>query len=216
MRYSSSRTTPFRELREHIWLDVLGRAAEEDVPGVIFTLVFEPSLLPGFFDRLRERVESVGGSLHPFELTLLDSRRISVASSTLTARAFSRATNAELPGERACESRLRCAEVICQGQHCDRRDETQCDRNRAAYLRGVDGRELINPLLLVACCLLLGSLTRLWCGAGSLRCPGRCSRCAGSSRRPSSSSSSSSPRCRCALRGSGRSRRPRCSWRWPR
>jgi hypothetical protein len=53
-------TPPFRDLRESIWLDVLGRAAEESVPGVIFTLVFEPTLLPGFFDRLRERVEKAG------------------------------------------------------------------------------------------------------------------------------------------------------------
>ena len=61
-------TPAFCDLREGIWLDVLGRAADEDVPGVIFTLVFEPTLLPGFYDRLRERIENAGGTLHPFEL----------------------------------------------------------------------------------------------------------------------------------------------------
>ncbi|HEX5370168.1 MAG TPA: AAA family ATPase [Dehalococcoidia bacterium] len=61
-------TAPFQELRERIWLDVLGRAADEGVSGVIFTLVFEPTLLPGFYDRLRERIETAGGSLRPFEL----------------------------------------------------------------------------------------------------------------------------------------------------
>ncbi len=61
-------TSPFRELRERIWLDLLGRAAEENLPGVILTLVFEPSLLPGFYDRLRERIETTGGSLRLFEL----------------------------------------------------------------------------------------------------------------------------------------------------
>jgi hypothetical protein len=61
-------TPAFCELREQIWLDMLVRAAEEDVPGVIFTLVFEPTLLPGFYDRLEQRIEAADGTLHPFEL----------------------------------------------------------------------------------------------------------------------------------------------------
>ena len=45
-------TTPFRELREQIWLEVMQRAAREGVNGLIFTFVFEPTLQPGFVDRL--------------------------------------------------------------------------------------------------------------------------------------------------------------------
>ncbi len=101
-------TTPFRELREHIWLDVLGRAAEEDVPGVIFTLVFEPSLLPGFFDRLRERVESVGGSLHPFELRCSD-RGESASHRSTRPRDVSQEHRRWLPGRGAARAPLRCA-----------------------------------------------------------------------------------------------------------
>jgi len=58
----------FRELRERIWLDALGTAANEGLGGVIFTLVFEPTLLPGFYERLVSTVEVSGGSVHPFEL----------------------------------------------------------------------------------------------------------------------------------------------------
>lgn len=59
---------PARELRERIWLDTLGTAANEGVEGIIFTLVFEPTLLPGFWDRLRATVEGHGGQVLPFEL----------------------------------------------------------------------------------------------------------------------------------------------------
>jgi hypothetical protein len=45
-------------LRERFWLDVLGRAAEEGLPGVIFTLVFEPMAIPGFYERLVQRVQA--------------------------------------------------------------------------------------------------------------------------------------------------------------
>lgn len=61
-------TPPFVDLRETIWLDVMGRAAQEDLNGVIFTFVFEPTVLPGFFDRLRQRIESAGGRVVPVEL----------------------------------------------------------------------------------------------------------------------------------------------------
>jgi hypothetical protein len=56
------------ELRERIWLDTLVTAAREGVEGVIFTLVFEPTLLPGFYDRLLKTVEAEGGTVISFEL----------------------------------------------------------------------------------------------------------------------------------------------------
>jgi hypothetical protein len=59
----------FRELRERFWLDVLGRAAEEGLPGVIFTLVFEPTVLPGFYERLVQRVQANGGIVQPVQLS---------------------------------------------------------------------------------------------------------------------------------------------------
>jgi hypothetical protein len=57
----------FRELRERVWLDALGTAANEGID-VIFTLVFEPTLLPGFYERLLATVQDAGGSVHAFEL----------------------------------------------------------------------------------------------------------------------------------------------------
>ena len=59
---------PAFELRERIWLDALATAARAGVEGVIFTLVFEPTLVPGFHHRLLETIESNGGSVHLFEL----------------------------------------------------------------------------------------------------------------------------------------------------
>ena len=61
-------SAPFVELRERIWLDVMGRAADERLPGLIFTFVFEPTVEPGFFERLQARVASSGGRIYPFEL----------------------------------------------------------------------------------------------------------------------------------------------------
>jgi hypothetical protein len=62
------RSLAARELRERIWLDALGTAAKEGVEGVIFTLVFEPTLLVGFWGRLVATVEERGGSVLPVEL----------------------------------------------------------------------------------------------------------------------------------------------------
>jgi hypothetical protein len=61
-------TPPFQDLREQIWLAVIARAAREQLPGLIFTFGFEPSVLPGFYDRLRAIVEDSGGALLPVEL----------------------------------------------------------------------------------------------------------------------------------------------------
>jgi broad-specificity NMP kinase len=57
----------FRELRERVWLDALGTAAKERVD-VIFTLVFEPTLLASFYERLVSVVETNSGTVHAFEL----------------------------------------------------------------------------------------------------------------------------------------------------
>ena len=56
------------ELRERIWFDALATAARNGVPGVIFTLVFEPTLLPSFHHRLVEVMEAAGADIHWFEL----------------------------------------------------------------------------------------------------------------------------------------------------
>jgi AAA domain len=59
---------PFAQLREEFWLRVMTRAAQEGLPGLIFTFVFEPTVAPGFFDRLKTAVEAVGGVVRPVEL----------------------------------------------------------------------------------------------------------------------------------------------------
>ena len=59
---------PFRQLREQIWLSVLARAGEEDVPGVIFTFAFEPTVSAGFIDELVDCVESRAGRVCLVEL----------------------------------------------------------------------------------------------------------------------------------------------------
>jgi hypothetical protein len=46
-------TPAFAALREEIWLAVFGRASQERLPGLIFTFVFEPTVLPGFFRRVQ-------------------------------------------------------------------------------------------------------------------------------------------------------------------
>jgi len=58
----------FIELREEFWLRVITRAVAERLPGLIFTFVFEPTVLPGFYDRLKAGVEPLGATLYPFEL----------------------------------------------------------------------------------------------------------------------------------------------------
>ena len=60
-------TPPFLELRDRIWIDVMARAAEEGFSGLVFTFAFGASL-PGFYDRLRRRVEAAGGAICPVEL----------------------------------------------------------------------------------------------------------------------------------------------------
>lgn len=54
---------PFVELRENIWIDVFGRAAEEKLSGLIFTFAFERTVREGFIDRLKTTVESHGAEI---------------------------------------------------------------------------------------------------------------------------------------------------------
>lgn len=53
----------FVELREQIWLEVFSRAAIENVPGMIFTFVFERTVRDDFIQRLRSVVEGKGGEV---------------------------------------------------------------------------------------------------------------------------------------------------------
>jgi Holliday junction resolvasome RuvABC ATP-dependent DNA helicase subunit len=43
---------PFVELRERLWIELLTRAADEDVKGVIFTLAFDRTLSPDLLTQL--------------------------------------------------------------------------------------------------------------------------------------------------------------------
>lgn len=45
---------PFVELRERYWLELLGRAADEGIRGVVFTLAFDRTVSPDFIARLSE------------------------------------------------------------------------------------------------------------------------------------------------------------------
>jgi hypothetical protein len=47
---------PFVELREMIWLAVLGRAAEAGLDGLIFTFAFDRTVQRGFIDNVRRAV----------------------------------------------------------------------------------------------------------------------------------------------------------------
>jgi len=53
----------FIELREKIWLDVISRAAEERIDGLIFTFAFERTVRDGFIRRLRNAVEARDGEV---------------------------------------------------------------------------------------------------------------------------------------------------------
>src|SRR5918998_3060399 len=54
-------SAPFVELREQTWLSVFGRAAEERLPGLVFTFVFERTVREDFVGRVLDEVESRGG-----------------------------------------------------------------------------------------------------------------------------------------------------------
>lgn len=60
---------PFVELREHVWLKVLARAAEELLAGVIFTFTPERTVHQGFIVRLTETMRAAGAEVVFIELT---------------------------------------------------------------------------------------------------------------------------------------------------
>lgn len=59
---------PFVELRESIWLDVFSRAAEANVPGLIFTFAYDRTVRSDFIQKLVSVVESNGGEVLFVEL----------------------------------------------------------------------------------------------------------------------------------------------------
>ena len=54
-------TEAFSDLRDEFWLATMTRAAEECLSGVIFTFAPEPSVVPGFLDRLGDAIRSARG-----------------------------------------------------------------------------------------------------------------------------------------------------------
>jgi AAA domain len=65
-------TASFSKLREKIWLDIFSEAASSNLPGVIFTFAFEPTVSPEFIGNLKTAVESRGGEVIFVKLTCAD------------------------------------------------------------------------------------------------------------------------------------------------
>lgn len=57
----------FIDLREHIWLEVFRRAAEEEIP-LVFTFAAERTVGEAFVERARDLVEGAGGEIVFVEL----------------------------------------------------------------------------------------------------------------------------------------------------
>ena len=62
-------TPPFVELRERAWLDVMGRAAAEHLPGLLFTFTPERTVRHRFIGDLNTTVAVAGGQTVFVELT---------------------------------------------------------------------------------------------------------------------------------------------------
>ena len=60
---------PFVELREQIWLSVFRQAAENQVPGLIFTFAPESTVRPGFIPGAVKTLADSGSSVDFVELT---------------------------------------------------------------------------------------------------------------------------------------------------
>lgn len=60
---------PFIELREAIWLEVMGRAAQEQLSGLIFTFTQEKTVRPQFVQELVTCVERAKGQVLFVQLT---------------------------------------------------------------------------------------------------------------------------------------------------
>ena len=61
-------SAPFVDLRERTWLEVMGRAADEEIPGLVFTFTPERTVPHGFVERLTGRIEGAGGEVALVEL----------------------------------------------------------------------------------------------------------------------------------------------------
>lgn len=59
----------FVELRESIWLQVAGRAAQQQLPGLIFTFTPERTVRPEFIGRMASTIEDAGGNVLFVRLT---------------------------------------------------------------------------------------------------------------------------------------------------
>jgi hypothetical protein len=53
----------FIELRERIWLDVFAEASRAQLPGLIFTFAFEPTVKPNFVERVKNVIEKNDGEV---------------------------------------------------------------------------------------------------------------------------------------------------------
>jgi hypothetical protein len=60
---------PFVELREQIWLSVFKQAAQNQLPGFIFTFAPEPTVRPEFLPAAVKTVSEFGGAVDFVELT---------------------------------------------------------------------------------------------------------------------------------------------------
>ena len=60
---------PFVDLRESTWLQVMGRAAQEQLTGLIFTFAPERTVHPEFVGTLVNTIESVGSDVPFVQLT---------------------------------------------------------------------------------------------------------------------------------------------------
>jgi len=59
---------PFIELRERIWLDVMGEAANTGIPGLVFTFAPERTVRSNFVPNLMARLRSAGVITHFIKL----------------------------------------------------------------------------------------------------------------------------------------------------
>ena len=62
-------SAPFVEMRESVWLNVMERAAQEHLPGLITTFTPENTVSPDFVDAMVIAIEGAGGKVLFVKLT---------------------------------------------------------------------------------------------------------------------------------------------------
>ena len=62
-------SAPFVEMRESVWLNVMERAAQEQLPGLITTFTPENTVSPDFVDAVVTAIEGAGGKVLFVKLT---------------------------------------------------------------------------------------------------------------------------------------------------